>query len=293
MSSDLLPASDLQARMTYAQALAASNLLPAQYRKQPANVLVAIEYGNALGLAPMVAIQTIHVVDGKPTASAQLIGGLVRRAGHRLRVTGDATTAVAEIVRSDDPDYTFRAVWTLERAASAGLAGKGSWKAYPEAMLKARAITEVARDACPEVLAGVAYTPEELGAEMHSPETVASMLDTHDDIDDAEIVELHPVDESEPARVEPNHSKLRSPGKWTRKQRLWIEDTIDKIGTEYGYEVGPITLLDILSHVLELELESLDDVAFSDASQVIDNIKHKKASRIHDAFEHYVALRDN
>lgn len=153
----------LAERMAYAQALAAAELLPASYRKKPANVLLAMEYGRALGLDTVTAIQQVHIVEGKPTASAQLIGSLVRRAGHRLRVSGDDKHAVAEIVRRDDHDFTFRAEWTIERAAAAGLAGKGVWKQYPAAMLKARAITEVARDACPEALAGVAYTAEELG----------------------------------------------------------------------------------------------------------------------------------
>jgi hypothetical protein len=85
-----------------------------------------------------------------------------------LRVTGDDTQAVAEIVRADDPEFVFRSEWTIARAQQAGLTGKGTWKQYPAAMLKARAITEAARDACPEALAGVAYTPEELGDESHS-----------------------------------------------------------------------------------------------------------------------------
>ena len=155
MSDELAPLAD---RMEYAKALAPSDLLPKQYRGNPANVLIAIEYGRALGLEPMAAIQGVHIVEGKPTASAQLIGALVRNAGHRLRVQGDDTHAVAVIVRADDPDFEFRAEWNLERAKQAGLAGRGPWKTYPAAMLKARAITEVARDACPEVLSGVAYT---------------------------------------------------------------------------------------------------------------------------------------
>lgn len=157
------PDTQLSERMQYAQALAAADLLPAAYRRKPANVLLAMEYGHALGLDTVTAIQSVHVVEGKPTASAQLIGALVRRAGHRLRVTGDDKHAVAIIVRRDDPDFQFRSEWTLARAQAAGLTGKGVWKQYPAAMLKARAITEVARDACPEALAGVAYTPEELG----------------------------------------------------------------------------------------------------------------------------------
>lgn len=166
----------LSERMKYAQALAAADLLPASYRRKPANVLLAMEYGHALGLDTITAIQQVHVVEGKPTASAQLIGGLVRRAGHRLRVTGDDKRAVAEIIRRDDPEFVFRSEWTMSRAQAAGLSGKSVWKQYPAAMLKARAITEVARDACPEALAGVAYTAEELGDEhaTWSVETVAT-----------------------------------------------------------------------------------------------------------------------
>ena len=171
--TDLVPVArpSLDSRITYAKALAVSDLLPRAYQGKPANVLLAIEYGDALGLAPIAAIQGVHIVDGKPTASAQLIGALVRRAGHRLRVVVNetGTAAKATIIRSDDPDFEFTSVWTMERAQAAGLTGKGTWKQYPAAMLKARAITEVARDACPEALWGVAYTAEELGADDHAP----------------------------------------------------------------------------------------------------------------------------
>lgn len=153
-------------KVLYARELANSGLLPTAYRKQPANVLWAYEYGQMLGLSPMAAITGIHVIEGKPTASAALISALVRRAGHRLRVTGDDTEATVEIVRCDDPEFTFRAVWTMQRAQQAGLSGKGVWKSYPAAMLKARAISECARDACEEALMGMHYVPEELGADV-------------------------------------------------------------------------------------------------------------------------------
>lgn len=170
---------DLHGAMQYAQALAQSNLLPAQYRGRPANVLWALEYGKTIELTPLAAMLGVHVIDGKPSASAGLISGLVRRAGHRLRVRGDAETAVCEIVRSDDPDYTFRAEWTIGRAEAAGLTGKDVWKRYPAAMLKARAITECARDSCEEVLFGLHYTPEELGAVVDAEgEIVASEVIT-------------------------------------------------------------------------------------------------------------------
>lgn len=156
-------AASVDDRMRYAAALAKASLLPRAYQEQPANVLLALEYGAALGIAPMVAIQGIHVIEGKPSASAGLIGALVRKAGHRLRVTGNDTSARCEIIRADDPDFTFTSEWTIERARAAKLTGKSVWQQYPAAMLKARAITECARDACPEALSGVNYTAEELG----------------------------------------------------------------------------------------------------------------------------------
>lgn len=161
------PRNSLSAKVGYAEKLAQSGLLPAAYKKQPANVLYAVEYGEMLGLAPMAAITGIHIIEGKPTASAGLIGALVRRAGHRLRVTGNDEKAVAEIIRKDDPEFVFRSEWTIDRARRANLIGKSVWKSYPAAMLKARAITEVARDACEEALSGVHYTAEELGVEVN------------------------------------------------------------------------------------------------------------------------------
>jgi len=140
-------------------------MLPKQYQGRPENLLYAISYAESLGIHPMTAITGIHVIEGKPSASAQLIGSLVRRAGHKLRVTGDDHKATAVIIRADDPDFEFRVEWTFERAKAAGLTGKSVWKNYPAAMLKARAITEVAREGCAEALFGVIYTPEELGAD--------------------------------------------------------------------------------------------------------------------------------
>lgn len=151
------------AKIEYAKMLASSGLLPKAYQKNPANILWALEYGEALNISPMAAMLGIHVIEGRPCAGAGLISGLVQKAGHRLRVRGDDKTATCEITRSDDPSFTFSATWTWERALKANLTGKTVWKQYPAAMLRARAITEAARAACQDVLYGLVYTPEELG----------------------------------------------------------------------------------------------------------------------------------
>ncbi|NEB83937.1 hypothetical protein G3I43_07055 [Streptomyces anulatus] len=157
----------LPEKMEYARALAVSGMLPSQYRNQPANLLYALEFAGSLGLHPMAAITGVHVIEGKPSASSALISALVRRAGHKLRVTGNDQEATAQIVRADDPEFTFSCTWTWSRAEQAGLTRKQVWKNYPAAMLKARAITEVAREACEEALSGMHYTPEELGANVN------------------------------------------------------------------------------------------------------------------------------
>lgn len=235
MSSDLVPTSSspLTDRIRYAQELANATLLPPAYRKQPSNVLLAMEYGRALGLDTITAIQSVHVVDGKPTASSQLIGGLVRRAGHRLRVDGNDQRAVAEIVRRDDPEFTFRSEWTIERARAAGLTGKGVWKTYPAAMLKARAITEVARDACPEALSGVSYTSEELGYDGPTPDPapmltaptvpVAALTGPGSDPIDAVIVEDGPIT---PDQMKLLSAVLADTGIVDKKQRLDVIEAI-------------------------------------------------------------------
>jgi hypothetical protein len=179
----------LEASVDYARKLSASDLLPKSYQGKPQNVLLAVEFGRSLGLDPITAINMTHVVQGKPTASAQLVNALVRRAGHKLQVRGDANTATCRIIRNDD-EFVFEVTWTMERAKTAGLLSNATWKSYPQAMLKARAITECARDACPEVLAGISYTAEEVGG---APEVVAAQTEqpevTLDEPVDGEIVE--------------------------------------------------------------------------------------------------------
>lgn len=188
----------LEASVDYARKLSASDLLPKSYQGKPQNVLLAIEHGRSLGIAPITAINMVHVISGKPSASAQLIGALVRRAGHTLRVKGDNQSATCKIIRSDDPEFEFAVTWTMERAKTAKLLANPTWASYPEAMLKARAITECARDACPEVLAGIAYVAEEIGG---TYEVVAEQLATPE-VEIADDGTAAPVTDDTPFDIE-------------------------------------------------------------------------------------------
>lgn len=160
-------------QMQMADAMAKANLLPRQYQQNPANVFVAIQMGDALGIKPIVAINEVNVINGTPSLSASLMQSLARAAGHKVRVSGDDTRAVCQIVRNDDPDYTHEAVWDQAKAQKAGLWGKGHWAKDPGTMLRWRAISECVRFACSEVLGGIKYTPDEVADFNPSPSFAA------------------------------------------------------------------------------------------------------------------------
>lgn len=162
----------------FCESLANTPLLPDAYRRQPASVLWAMEYGRALGLDVVTTITTIHVIKGKPCQSADLMLGRARSAGHRVRIKSERTRCEVRIMRHDDPDDETVVEWTLDDAVTAGLCtlrdnrpyardkngDPTPWEKFPRAMLRARCIAEGVRIACPEVLHGAIYTPEELGA---------------------------------------------------------------------------------------------------------------------------------
>ena len=136
---DSLAPAAVQARIAYAKSLAASSLLPDAYRQQPANVLLAIEYGQSLGIKPIAALNGINVIKGKPTMSADLMASVVRKAGHKLRIIQEGMTVRAQLVRADDPEFTYEVVWDEARARRAQLWGqRGPWSLYPEQMLRSR-----------------------------------------------------------------------------------------------------------------------------------------------------------
>lgn len=186
---EIYSAAPLPDRWNYAQAMAtAGSLVPKGMQTggqpDPGKIFFTFETGAMLGIHPVAAIQGVNVIEGKPTLSPELMSAVVRRAGHKLRVSvsGDlkdlSLQATAQIIRHDDPDFTFEAVWTIEKARQAGLLGvvngevrarseRGTplpWEKYTAAMLKARAISEVCREGATEALMGVSYVPEELGA---------------------------------------------------------------------------------------------------------------------------------
>ena len=156
----------LQERADYIARLAPSTILPSAYRGNAANAFVAAETGAALGLEPLQALASIAVINGRATLSSDLMAAVIRRAGHTLRIVENSPESVtATLIRADDKKFEFTVTWDKDKAVKAGLWGqRGPWSQYPTQMLRARAITEVARQGASEALMGMIYSPEDFGA---------------------------------------------------------------------------------------------------------------------------------
>jgi len=186
----------LQERADYIARLAPSTILPVAYRGNAANAFVAAETGAALGLEPLQALASIAVINGRATLSSDLMAAVIRRAGHTLRIVENSPESVtATLIRADDKTFKFEVTWDKDKATKAGLWGqRGPWSQYPTQMLRARAITEVARQGASEALMGMIYSPEDFGA---------TITDTGEVIE-AEIVNEAPA---KPAPAKPKPAK--------------------------------------------------------------------------------------
>lgn len=203
MSNELAPqqTNALDVQMRYAEVLAQSELVPQAYRGKPANCLLAIGLGQSMGLSPSESLMRIDVIQGKATASAELVASNVRRAGHKLRleVNQNPPAARAVIVRADDPDYEHVVIRDEAWAKQMGLSSKDNYRKQPATMLGWRAVTACARQACPEALYGVAYSADEIQidgartnrhtATRHTPEISAADFGMPDAADDEPAVD--------------------------------------------------------------------------------------------------------
>jgi hypothetical protein len=145
-----------------ADVLAMSDIIPAAYRRKPANIMVAALTGRAHGWDVMTAMRNGHVVEGTWGLRPEAMLGLVRRAGHS--VTAELTPEGATLVgkRADTGDEMTLS-FTMDDAKRAGLASKQVWRNYPTAMCYWRAVGMLCRFLFSDVTLGL-MSVEELGA---------------------------------------------------------------------------------------------------------------------------------
>jgi hypothetical protein len=145
--------------------IAGTEFVPRGLRNSPESVAAAMLYGREVGLPPMTALTQTHVIEGKPSTSAEGMRALVLAAGHSLEVL-EATGSVCRMRARRRGGETWTVLeWTIDQARAAGLSGKDVWKKYPRAMLAARCTDELCGLVFPDVIHGLQVVhPDELDA---------------------------------------------------------------------------------------------------------------------------------
>jgi len=151
--------------MRFAEIAAGSGMVPSDYVRKPSAILIAVQMGSELGMAPMQSMQNIAVINGRPSVWGDALLALVKASPvcddviETLEGEGDQMTAVCIAKRKGKTAVEAR--FSVADANTASLWTKqGPWKQYPRRMLQMRARGFALRDAFPDVLRGL-ITAEE------------------------------------------------------------------------------------------------------------------------------------
>lgn len=190
----------------FAKMVAASEFAPKDFKGKPESCLLAIQHGSEVGLSPMQSLQSIAVINGRPTIWGDAALALVQSSPvceyvrEYLEGDGDAMVAVCEAKRRGYPQPTVSR-FSMADAKRAGLVGKaGPWQQYPGRMLALRARGFALRNAFADALRGL-ITAEE-AQDYPTPEPVVRETPR-------EPVQIRPKFDSPPVATETPEQKAR------------------------------------------------------------------------------------
>lgn len=150
-------------------------MVPQTFRGKPDDGAAAILYGAELGLKPQQALQQVFVVHGQPAIYARTMVALLKAKGYRFSTVESTDESVTvNVVAPNGEEET--STWTIDRATKAGYVKNAKYKTDPQAMLYAKAASEVSRKIAPNVLLGIKYTVEDM--ELEPIKATSERLDT-------------------------------------------------------------------------------------------------------------------
>jgi hypothetical protein len=150
----------------FSKMVAASEFAPKDFKGKPESCMLAIQHGSEVGLSPMQSLQSIAVINGRPTIWGDAALALVQSSPvceyvkEYFEGEGKTFTAVCEAKRRGYPSPTVSR-FSVADAEKAGLLGKsGPWSQYRDRMLQLRARGFALRNAFADALRGL-ITAEE------------------------------------------------------------------------------------------------------------------------------------
>lgn len=147
-----------------AEMLASSTMVPQTYQGNPGSCFIALNTAMRLKMDPLMVMQNLYVVKGRPSWSGQFAIALVNTCSKfeatwfECRREGDFTSGTRMCARLADGGVVYGSWVTPEMVKAEGWQAK--WKTMPEQMYKYRAAAFFARTECPEALMGLAVEGE-------------------------------------------------------------------------------------------------------------------------------------
>ena len=145
----------------FAEMAAQTDLVPRDYRGKPSNIILAVMWGNELGLGATQSLASVAVINGRACVWGDALIGIVRASPVCEYITESVTDteATCSVKRKGEPEQSR--VFTIDDAKKAGLWGKaGPWTQYPKRMLQMRARGFACRDVFADVLRGISVAEE-------------------------------------------------------------------------------------------------------------------------------------
>lgn len=157
-----------------ARALTASSLVPEAYRGEQnlGNAMIALEVANRIGASPIMVMQNLYVVHGRPSWSSTFLIATVNACGRftplRFEVSGDDPEAASYRVRAVAKDKESGELcegpwitWKMVDAEGWSKKSGSKWKTIPALMFNYRAAAFWSRLYAPELSLGI-HTAEEV-----------------------------------------------------------------------------------------------------------------------------------
>ena len=151
-----------------ANMLSQTSIIPATYQGKPQDCFVALEMATRMGVSPLVVMQNMYVVKGKPAWAGQACTMFINSCGKFTQVkhvyTGEKGTdnrgCYVTATRISDGVQVNGVEVTIAMAKAEGWTSNTKWRTMPELMLAYRASAFFARVHCPEALMGVQLVDE-------------------------------------------------------------------------------------------------------------------------------------
>lgn len=150
--------------------LSKSGLVPEIYRNSPENCLIAIDLANRQGISPMLVMQNLYVIKGKPAWSGSFCAAAINGCGKFTPLeyvfVGEPGTpsdgCFARATRLSNHAVCVSDTITMQMAKDEGWLDKSGskWKTMRRQMMMYRAASFFARAHCPEVLLGIQTVEE-------------------------------------------------------------------------------------------------------------------------------------